>query len=258
MAHPSGGGRARGIWLFAHRMRPAETRRQEASTRFVTQLSPVWQTDDTIAPYPHGVRLLFSLLFAWPTFALPQISREPRSSPGVVENRAIARFLAQSRAVLAQHDIAQPSTHEPPAPGVAELKLGEIFGPIGDRGLEFTPKARSLAGQRVRVTGFMVREPNRSSGRFRVSGWPVAVENTGLSVIDDAPAAALLYVVAPDPASKPVGWRPGRLVLTGTLELGSRPEPDGRNSFVRLLLTPDDYAALSGPPARSESPSTTP
>ena len=47
----------------------------------------------------------------------------------------------------------------PVPPGVTELKFSEFFRqPVGSRGLEFTEKARSLDGKRVRVCGYMVRQ----------------------------------------------------------------------------------------------------
>src|SRR5689334_5268424 len=39
-----------------------------------------------------------------------------------------------------------------------ELSFDRFFGPVGDEGLTYSDHLKSLAGQRVRVSGYMVRE----------------------------------------------------------------------------------------------------
>ena len=54
---------------------------------------------------------------------------------------------------------------------------------------------------------------------------------------DDLPPT-VVQVLLPDRPGEPVPFTPGPLLLTGTLELGAKSMPDGRQSFVRLLLDP--------------------
>jgi hypothetical protein len=42
---------------------------------------------------------------------------------------------------------------------------------------------------------------------------------------------------------QPVPYTPGLMLLTGTLSVGNRPEPDGRISLVRLELDPPSPGA---------------
>lgn len=147
---------------------------------------------------------------------------------------------------MAKLDSASRTSIPPPPDGVTDLHFSELFGPIGDRGLEYSEKVRSLAGKRVRVIGFMVRENERPRGQFRLSGWPIAVETTGLCRVDDTPAT-VVDVIAPAPAATPFAWRPGRITIEGTLEIGALADGSGRNSFIRVQLDPVDLAALLHP-----------
>jgi hypothetical protein len=62
----------------------------------------------------------------------------------------------------------------PPLPaGVQDLRFGEIYQtPVGDRGLEFSEKAQTLAGHRVRLLGYMVREDLPARGRLLLAPFP--------------------------------------------------------------------------------------
>jgi hypothetical protein len=166
------------------------------------------------------------------------VAHTPRGPAAAPEAQAWARYTTQSKNALAALDASSAASALPPAPaGVTDLAFAEFFGPIGDRGLEYSEKLRGLAGRRVRLVGYMVREQERSPGLFRFAGWPIAVETLGLCSVDDTPPSTA-YVIVPDPGQKLPPWRPGRLLLTGTLEVGARAEADGRNSFVRLVLDP--------------------
>ena len=63
---------------------------------------------------------------------------------------------------------------------------------------------------------------------------------------EDSPAA-ILHVITQRNPTPIVPFTPGLLLLTGTLSLGNREEPDGRLSSVRLALdppAPEQRAAL--------------
>jgi hypothetical protein len=183
------------------------------------------------------MRFLPLLLIAAPLLAdtAPRPPRGPAASP---EALAWQRYAAQSKTALAT--LTSPAPVElPPAPdGVSPLAFAEFFGPIGDRGLEFSEKIRGLAGRRVRLVGYMVRESDRGAGVFRLAGWPVTVEATGFCTVDDTPPHTV-HVIDPTATGVPA-WQPGRLVLVGTLEVGFRAAADGRNSHLRLMLDPAD------------------
>lgn len=165
-------------------------------------------------------------------------TRPPRGPAAAPEALAWARYSAQSKLALSSLQASSSAAALPPAPeDVTDLAFAEFYGPIGDRGLEYSEKLRGLAGRRVRLVGYMVREQERAPGLYRLAAWPVVVETQGLCTNDDTPPNTA-YVIVPNAGQQPSAWLPGRLVLTGVLEFGPRAERDGRNSFVRLLLDP--------------------
>jgi len=169
---------------------------------------------------------------------LPCAVRAQEASP------AWRHFSAQSKALLADLNRA-PLDPPAAADGVVELKFSEFFGPIGDRGLEYSEKLRALAGHRVRLVGYIAREQVHAPRVCLFVPWPILVESTGLCYYDDLPPATV-HVIARGAADHPLPFRPGRLALTGTLEIGPRLEADGRNSSVRLVLDAAGLAALAG------------
>jgi len=125
----------------------------------------------------------------------------------------------------------------PPLPdGVTELKFAEFYKtPVGLRGLEPTDKLRRLAGRKVRLLGYMVRTDRPVEGRLILAPFPQNLHEHEYGLVDDLPPQ-IVFVTVPDQAGKVVPFTPGLLLLTGTLELGNRLEPDGRVSHVRLVL----------------------
>lgn len=144
-------------------------------------------------------------------------------------------FAAQAHVALGALLEAGPGELPPAPPGVSDLGFGEFFGPIGDRGLEYSRKIRELDGAQVRLVGHMVREAVHTPGLFLFAGWPVSLEAKAACSVDDPPPS-VVHVLVPASVDRPVPFRPGRLVLRGRLELGPRLEADGRNSVVRLIL----------------------
>ena len=103
-------------------------------------------------------------------------------------------------------------------------------------------------GSRCGSSGYMIREPERAPGIFRLAAMPLTVDAKGACAVDHAPPTAV-HVFVSASASRLVPYRPGRLVLLGRLEIGPRVEADGRNSAVRLIL--DDAAPVRGHRRRS-------
>lgn len=146
------------------------------------------------------------------------------------------RFAAQSARLLLEAQRA-PLTPPPLPAGVDELAFREFFSPVvGDRGLDYSERMRALHGQRVRIAGFMTRDFVRHPGAFLLTGWPTKVESDGYCFNDELPPATLHVVLPPSAASVPAPYLPGPMLLTGTLQVGPTPMPDGRNAVARLLL----------------------
>lgn len=127
----------------------------------------------------------------------------------------------------------------PPEPGTTDLKFREFYTlPIGPRGLAPSARLLGLAGQRVRVVGYMARQEVPSAGVLIVAPLPVALGDEDESFSDDLPATALYVHLAAGDRERAVPWMPGLLAFSGVLELGAAREADGRMSFVRLQLDP--------------------
>ena len=131
----------------------------------------------------------------------------------------------------------------PPLPaGVTELKFNEFFvNPVGPRGLELTEKLRGLDGRKVRILGYMAHRETQPPGGFLFTPIPVEVHDHDNSLAEDFPAN-VVQVLVQTLRDQPVPHTPGLMLLTGTLSIGNRPEPDGRISLVRLELDPPSPA----------------
>jgi hypothetical protein len=149
----------------------------------------------------------------------------------------------------------------PPLPeGVEELKFADFFKtPVGPRGLEISERLKSFHGKRVRILGFQVVEsvtvcnsdpaaqnPVRKfasrfeagvPGRLLLCASQQVVDFNHYGHCEDLPPQ-VLYVTVPEYYGQPTPHTPGMLLLTGTLEVGNKTEPDGRISVVRLTLDP--------------------
>lgn len=131
---------------------------------------------------------------------------------------------------------AKPHELPPLSAGVEELKFSEFFAqPVGPRGLEYTEKLRRLNGHRVRILGYMVEQSQPAPRCLLLAPIPVKLHEDEWGFCEDLPAAVLHVFVAPG-APEVVPFTPGLLLLTGTLSVGNRVEPDQRVSTVRLQL----------------------
>ena len=125
---------------------------------------------------------------------------------------------------------------------VQDLAFTEFFRqPVGPRGLEPTAKLLSLAGKRVRLSGYLAQAENGSPGVALLSPQPLVLGDGDEGLADDLPAS-VVTVLGRMPDALP---RSSRVRLTGVLELAPRLEADGRISFIRLLL---EKAAMAPTP----------
>ena len=137
----------------------------------------------------------------------------------------------------------------PPLPSATALKFSDFYQmPVGPKGLEPTEKLLSLNGKTVRIQGYMVREEQPLPGLFMLAPTPVDLAELADGPADYLPPATLFVHLSPEIADKFVGFRPGTWTLVGRLELGGRPEANGRVSYVRLSL--DDPASARTPDNR--------
>lgn len=147
----------------------------------------------------------------------------------------------------------------PPLPtGVSDLKFSDFFiRPVGARGLELTERLRQLDGTRVHILGYMVRQEAPPPGRLLLTPTPAGIHEHDNGLADDLPASTV-FVSVRTSSREPVPHMPGLMLLTGTLNVGNRTEPDGRISVVRLALDPPDSPGQSVSVVPQEKISTSP
>lgn len=176
---------------------------------------------------------LILIVLALATTGLPRLLAHGRQTPPTPAE------IAWSRATMKWDKLNRDARNflppRPAAPaGVTDLEFTDFYGAvIGDRGPELTAKVRALAGQQVRLVGFMVRQSLPTPGVLLLAPQPVQVDEVEYGACDDLPPQ-IVRVFLPLPAGTQVPLTPGPLLLTGTLEVGQQSEPDGRNSFLRI------------------------
>lgn len=124
-----------------------------------------------------------------------------------------------------------------------DLEFGELFKtPVGPRGLEYSEKAFSLAGKRVRIRGHMVRQARPIPWCFLFSPVPQTLHEREYGLADDLPMNCL-HIRVPKSAAPIVQHRPGSFAITGVLEIGPQEEADERRSVARVIMNREDVEA---------------
>ena len=187
------------------------------------------------------------------TLILP-LAAHNRHAPPTASEIAWARATAKWDQLRRDTRALLPPRPAAPA-GVTDIDFPDFFGPVvGDRGMELTDKLHALDGKQVRIVGFMVRQTLPTPGVLLLAPQPIQVDEVEYGACDDLPPQ-VVRIFVPLPAGTPVPLTPGPLLLTGRLELGQQPEPDGRNSFIRLRLDAPALTPLVIPRAIAAAPS---
>jgi hypothetical protein len=129
-----------------------------------------------------------------------------------------------------------------------KLSFDEFFEP-GPRGLLPSRRLLDLDGKRVRLVGFMARMELLPKGAFFLTPRPVYCDESGGGTADLPPEA--VRVVVRSFAGKPIPYTPRLLEVTGVLSVGTRAEPDGTTSGLRLVLDRRGSAVTSPKPTRT-------
>jgi hypothetical protein len=98
------------------------------------------------------------------------------------------------------------------------------------------------------MVGFMAEMEIPPRGGFYLAPRPVRCDEAGGGTAD-LPLESVL-VVSPSAADATVAFLPGPLEATGILEVGNRPDADGRISAIRLVL---DGPVGDRPPAAARA-----
>lgn len=128
---------------------------------------------------------------------------------------------------------------------VPVLGFNELFVmPVGPYGLEVTDVVKALAGKQVQMRGYMALEGNPVADRFVLLPMPAALGGQEESLVDDIPPGTV-FVRMPSNDSRLLPFLPGLLRVSGTFEMGSVEELDGRVSAFRIVLDPSLADAFS-------------
>ncbi len=144
----------------------------------------------------------------------------------------------------------QGAAAPPPAQALAAkgevptLSVRELIAE-GKTALVPSEKARALAGQRVRLVGFMARQEEPSPGGFWLAARPVECDEGGGGTGDLPPGAVRVIMAGEAPAAID-----GPIAVIGVLEVGSTASGDGPASFFRLRV---HLPAKPLPPSRRDS-----
>ena len=144
----------------------------------------------------------------------------------------------------ARSDEAAPAGPSSPAP--AALEFRDFYRmPVGPEGLEPTPGFLALDGRRVQLTGYVVHEEEPEPGLLLLSPVPAALADIADGPADGLPVSTVYVRLPASVAGHYVVAQPGPWTVTGTLDLGGRPEAHGRYSYVRLQVS--DASDVRGP-----------
>ena len=137
---------------------------------------------------------------------------------------------------------AKSSSVTPPIPSqsVASQATSDAiqlaFKELLDPGPKLSPsdKARSLAGKRVRLVGFMAEMEEPLDSAFYLVPRPIRLDESGAGTAD-LPLDSVLVVV-PGADGKKIPYITGALEGIGVLEVGNHTDGAGRVSNFRLRL----------------------
>ncbi len=115
--------------------------------------------------------------------------------------------------------------------GPAPLKFTELYGKVTVRGVEYSSKIRSLAGQKVVMSGFMAPPLKPKLDFFVLTKQPMAT-CPFCTTAADWPADIVLVIMPPGKELEP---SVRGLTVTGRLDIGVKKDEDtGFVSLVRL------------------------
>lgn len=136
----------------------------------------------------------------------------------------------------------------PPAPALPTLRVADLVEG-SPAALGPAARTRSLAGQRVRLLGFMARLEEPLAGAFWLAAGPVECDESGAGTAD-LPAGSVL-VLTGESGRAPEGHVAGPVAVTGVLRVGQEAAADGQVSAFQLLLDPVPSAPTPPSPSMS-------
>ena len=195
------------------------------------------------------------------------------SSIALAAAAALATFSAPSAPPASPVQAASPAQASAaqapvtPTPAIPVLELRELLA-VQDGAVVVAPRARQLAGQQVRVRGWLVVFEDAPGDGFWLAPRPVFQDESGAGSGELPPSA--LRVTAPAVVLSALPASPVPLEVTGTLRLDRETDEQGRIAVARVHVddpgsvrrlerrpSPIPAAGTSSPPAANHAGKTT-
>ena len=133
----------------------------------------------------------------------------------------------------------------------ARLDLARLFVSTKE-GTRVAPAVEALRGRRVRVVGFMAHMEEAPRGAFYLTRHPAEADESGAGTADLPPHA--VRVESPRLAGEEIAWMPDLVEAVGTLEVGRAEDPEGRVSWLRVVLDEALPRDATVPPSSHQVP----
>jgi hypothetical protein len=131
------------------------------------------------------------------------------------------------------------------------LELRAFFKmPIGPKGLELSEKVLNASGQKVQLTGYMVKNELPMPGVFILSPRPIQLSEHADGDANDLPASVCWVYLDDRQKNWIVPYVSGLLTFEGLFTFKRIEASDGSVAWFHLYLTPDAVSAFN-PDVRS-------
>ena len=115
--------------------------------------------------------------------------------------------------------------------------------PIGSNGLVYSHQLLDSNHKRVRLSGYMVQQEQKTPGLFLLSPRPIVMNQHADGPADDLPASTVFVELSPEQSNRIVAYTRGFIEVSGVLILGRKEHADGMVSWIRLEL--DSNSAIT-------------
>jgi hypothetical protein len=137
---------------------------------------------------------------------------------------------------VAAEPVATQSVQPPPVlPSPELLNWQDIVKHDGNR-FALSARVKSLAGRRVRLTGYMAKLELPPKGGFYLTAQSVHGDESGAGT-GDLPLDSIL-VLSRTVTDRPIETIDGPVEVSGALETGNQEDSEGRSNWLRIRLDP--------------------
>lgn len=132
---------------------------------------------------------------------------------------------------------------------VTTIRFQSFFKlPIGPKGLEVSEEVLNASGQKIRLTGYMVKNELPTQGVFMLSPRPIQLSEHADGDANDLPAAVCLVYLDEHQKNWIVPHIAGPLTVEGQFAFKRIEASDGSVAWFHLYLAPDAVIAANTEP----------